>query len=99
MTSLAQLVGVSRRVGANAARTTKVRELAEFLRTLTADDIAIGVHYLSGETTQGRSGIGYALLQRAAAADAAGDSSLTLEEVDRTLSEINALRGSGSTAQ
>jgi DNA ligase-1 len=99
MTSLAQLVGVSQRVGASAARTTKVRELAEFLRTLTEDEIAIGVHYLSGETPQGRSGIGYALLERAAAGNAASDASLTLNEVDRTLSEIIALRGSGSAAQ
>jgi DNA ligase 1 len=99
MTSLAQLVGVSQRVGASSARTAKVRELAEFLRTLPEDEIAIGVHYLSGETPQGRSGIGYALLERAAAADAAGDSSLTLNEVDHTLSEIAALRGSGSATQ
>jgi DNA ligase-1 len=99
MTPLAQLVGVSQRVGANAARTTKIRELAAFLRTLTAAEIAVGVHYLSGETPQGRSGIGYALLQRAAAGEAAGDSSLTLIEVDRALSEIATLRGSGSAAQ
>jgi DNA ligase-1 len=99
MTALARLVGVSQRVGANASRTNKIRELAAFLRALTADEIAIGVHYLSGETPQGRSGIGYALLQRAAAGEVAGDSSLTLMEVDRGLSEIAALRGSGSATQ
>jgi DNA ligase 1 len=98
MTPLAQLVGVSQRVGANAARSTKIRELAEFLRTLAADEIAIGVHYLSGETPQGRSGIGNALLQRAAA-EPAGDPSLTLIEVDRALNEIASLRGSGSAVQ
>jgi DNA ligase-1 len=99
MTPLAQLVGVSQRVGANPARTTKIRQLAAFLRTLTAVEIAIGVHYLSGETPQGRSGIGYALLQRAAAGEAAGDSSLTLPEVDRALGEVVTLRGSGSATQ
>jgi DNA ligase 1 len=99
MTVLAQIVGVSLRVSANAARTTKIRELAELLRTLASDEIAIGVHYLSGETPQGRSGIGYALLRRAAAGEAARDSSLTLVEVDRALSEIATLRGSGSAEQ
>jgi DNA ligase 1 len=99
MISLAQLVDVSQRVGANAARTSKIRALAELLRTLTADEIAIGVHYLSGETPQGRSGIGYALLQRAAAGEASAESSLMLMEVDRALSDLATLRGAGSAAQ
>ena len=99
MTPLAELVGVSQRVGATTARTAKVRELSDFLRTLPAAELGIAVHYLSGETPQGRSGIGYALLQRAAAGEAAGNPSLTLPEVDRVLREIVTLRGSGSAAQ
>ena len=99
MISLAQLVGVSQRVGASSARTAKVRELAEFLRTVPAAEIGIAVHYLSGETPQGRSGIGYALLQRAAARPVDTDASLTLIEVDRSLSELIALRGAGSATQ
>lgn len=99
MTSLAQLVGISQRVGASTARTIKVRELSEFLRTLPAAEIGIAVHYLSGETPQGRSGIGYALLQRAAAAAVVDHSSLTLVETDRSLSEIVALRGAGSATK
>jgi len=99
MTSLAQLVGVSQRVGASSARTVKVRELAEFLRTVPAAEIGIAVHYLSGETPQGRSGIGYALLQRAAAGSLNTDASLTLIEVDHSLSELIALRGAGSATQ
>jgi DNA ligase-1 len=99
MTSLAQLVGVSQRVGASSARTAKVRELAQFLRTLPATETGIAVHYLSGETPQGRSGIGYALLQRASAGEGGTQPSLTLVELDRSLSEIIALRGAGSATQ
>ena len=87
MTALAQLVDVSQRVCANAARTSKVRELAQFLRTLTANEVGIAVHYLSGDTPQGRGGIGFALLQRAAARTGVADPALTLIEVDRLLSE------------
>ena len=63
MTLLTQLAAVSQRIGATAARSGKVRELAEFLRALPAEDMVIAVHYLSGELPQGRIGIGYALLQ------------------------------------
>lgn len=99
MTALAQLVDVSQRVSANAARTSKVRELAQFLRALPANEVGIAVHYLSGDTPQGRGGIGFALLQRAAAGQASQDPTLTLIEVDRLLSEVIALRGAGSAAR
>jgi DNA ligase-1 len=99
MTALAQLVCVSQRVGSSRARTAKVRELADFLRTRPASETAIAVHYLSGETPQGRSGIGYTLLQRAATGLVVADASLTLIEVDRSLSELTALRGAGSATQ
>jgi DNA ligase-1 len=99
MTSLAQLVGVSQRVGASSARTVKVRELAEFLRTVPAAEIGIAVHYLSGATPQGRSGIGYALLQRATSGPVDTDASLTLIEVDHSLTKLIALRGAGSATQ
>ena len=52
MTLLANLVGTSQRVSANSARSTKIRELAAFLRTLAADEIDSAVHYLSGEIPQ-----------------------------------------------
>jgi DNA ligase-1 len=99
VTLLADLVGASQRVGASAARTTKVRELADFLRALPADEIAIAVHYLSGETPQGRTGIGHALLRQAAAGGSAAEPSLSLLEIDRALGEIGALRGAGSAAR
>lgn len=99
MTLLAQLVAVSERVGATPARLTKVRELAQFLRNLPAEEIIIAVHYLSGETPQGRSGIGYALLQQTAATTAASEGSLSIAETDRSLNALAELRGAGSAAR
>ena len=98
MTLLAQLVAVSERVGATPARLTKVRELAQFLRNLPAEEIIIAVHYLSGETPQGRSGIGYALLQQATTTPAASEGSLSIAETDRSLCALAELRGAGSAA-
>ena len=66
MTLFADLVRTSQRVSATAARLSKVRELASFLRALPPDEIETAAHYLSGETPQGRIGIGYSTLQAAA---------------------------------
>lgn len=98
MTLLAGLVAVSHRVGATAARLTKVRELAAFLRTLPPDEIEVAVHYLSGETPQGRIGIGFSMLQTAASKTTPGTATLSIAEVDRSLTAIVGIRGSGSAA-
>ncbi|MGH8249754.1 MAG: ATP-dependent DNA ligase [Steroidobacteraceae bacterium] len=95
MTLLARLVETSERVGASSARLAKVRELAVLLRSLDPAEIQIGVQYLSGEAPQGRFGIGPAVLRQASSAPPASASSLSLTEVDRTITEIAALRGVG----
>jgi len=99
MTLLAALVDTSTKVAATSARLAKVRELAACLRAFAPDELLIGVAYLSGETTQGRFGIGYAALQAASAGAAATEPSLTVTEVDARLTEIAEIRGSGSTAR
>jgi DNA ligase-1 len=96
MTSLAELVAVSARVGATSARLAKVRALAEFLQSLPADEIRVAVLYLSGETPQGRSGIGYTLLQQAAATGAATEGTLSIADTDHALQALTGLRGAGS---
>ena len=98
MTLLADLVATSRRVGSTPARLAKIRELAAFLRTLPAEEIETAAHYLSGEISQGRIGIGYTALQAAAANSAAGSATLSIVDVDRRLAELAAIRGAGSTA-
>lgn len=99
MTLLAVIVDTSTKVAATSARLAKVRELAACLRSFAPDEIVIGVAYLSGETTQGKFGIGYAALQAASAGTAVTEPSLTVKEVDASLTEIAEIRGSGSTAR
>jgi DNA ligase 1 len=98
VSSFANLVHASGRVGATAARLGKVRELASFLRVISADEIEAAVLYLSGEIPQGRIGIGYAMLQAAATQSAADSATLSIAEVDGRLASIAALRGGGSAA-
>src|SRR5882762_6370473 len=99
VTLLADLVRTSDRVSATAARLSKVRELASFLRALPPDEIETAVHYLSGETPQGRIGIGYSTLRAAASKTAANAETLSIAEVDRCLAVIATMRGVGSAAR
>ncbi|HEX8755083.1 MAG TPA: ATP-dependent DNA ligase [Steroidobacteraceae bacterium] len=107
MTLLAELVAASCRVSGTSSRLAKVAEIAGLLRKLSREEIAIGVSYLAGELPQGRIGVGYAALQAAAAAraetaaQAAADSSagharLSIEETNRRVAELAAIRGGGS---
>lgn len=100
MTLLAEIVSTSARVGATPSRLTKARSIAELLGRLAPEEVAIAVSYLSGELPQGRIGIGYAALQTAAsvsqAAEAAG---LTIAQTDCHITELAAIRGSGSAGR
>src|SRR6202166_1238494 len=98
-TLLADLVGTSQRVSATAARLKKVRELAAFLKALAPEEIETAVQYLSGETSQGRIGIGYSTLQASASKTAAGTETLSIAEVDNCLAMVAGIRGAGSAAQ
>ena len=98
MTMLAELVETSRVVAETPSRNAKIAELASFLSRLAPAEIAIGVAYLSGETPQGRSGIGYGLL-RDARVDVVSDApSLRLLDVDAALARIALTAGAGSRA-
>lgn len=99
MTLLNSIVETSRKVAATSARSAKTRELAACVRGMSGDEVEIGVAYLTGETLQGRFGIGYATLRAASEARAAATPTLTLLEVDARLADIAAIRGAGSTAK
>jgi DNA ligase-1 len=96
---LVHLVSVSEQVAATQGRLSKVRALADFLCSLPPEDVENAVLYLSGETRQGRIGIGFASLQAAAAAAAADVETLAIGDVDAALDSIAALRGPGSAAR
>ena len=95
MTQLASLVEVSERVAASSSRLVKVRELAILLQSLEPAEMKVGVQYLSGEMPQGRVGIGQAVLREARAATPASSSTLSITEVDKTITDVAALRGAG----
>jgi len=98
MTRLAELVTASQRVGATASRLKKVAELAALLRRLQPEEIEIAVAYLSGETRQGKLGIGYATLA-AARSGGARSGSLELRAVDDALDALGKTTGKGSAAE
>src|SRR5262249_38956905 len=98
-TLLAMLVDTSKRVGETASRRAKVAPIAEFLRGLAPDEIALGVSHLAGATPQGRTGIGYALIRDARPASNATQVTLTLTEVDAALGSIASASGAGSARE
>lgn len=97
MTLLATLVEVSGRVAAASARSAKVEALAGCLRGLSGEALEIAVSFLSGEIRQGRIGIGFATLEASLQGSAATSPSLHLQDVDRYLEAVAAIRGAGAT--
>src|SRR5438105_5000202 len=96
---LAELLAVSERVAGTRSRLAKIDAIAECLRRLDASEIALGVAYLTGDTRQGRIGIGYAGLKEALAAAPASTPRLTLAQVDKALANISQTKGEGSAAE
>jgi DNA ligase-1 len=97
--TLAFLAGTSRRVASSRSRLAKVRALSECLGAVASGDIELAVTYLTGSLPQGRIGIGYRMLQAAAAVAPAREARLLLRDVDDCLSEFGATTGPGSTAR
>src|SRR2546427_3072448 len=96
---LAELLAASERVSGTRSRLAKIDALAECLRRLDASEIAQGVAYLSGDTRQGRIGIGYATLKDALAAAPASAPRLTLAQIDEALARLAQIEGKGSAGE
>src|ERR1700704_419539 len=96
---LGELLAASERVAATRSRLAKIDTLAQCLRRLDASEIALGVAYLSGDTPQGKVGIGYATLKGALAAPPAGAPQLTLAQIDEALTRLAQAKGEGSAAE
>jgi DNA ligase-1 len=92
---LANVVETSARVAATSKRLAKTELLADLLRQLTPDEIEVVVPFLSGETRQGRSGIGYSAV-RDSDAPPASAASLEVLDVDRALTVLATTKGRGS---
>jgi DNA ligase-1 len=94
--TFARLVDTSRRVAETPGRRAKIALLADLLRTLPAEELQLGVAYLSGTVLQAKLGVGWATIQAALPGAAADAASVTLTEVDETLSRIMQASGPGS---
>ena len=99
MTRLSEVAATSGRVAETPSRNAKIAALAETLRRLEPGEIAIAVAWLSGETRQGKSGIGYALLTDASRSHPAARASLSIDDVDAALEAIAGVSGAGSKAR
>jgi DNA ligase-1 len=98
MTLLADVAAASRDLADTTSRSGKVAILAELLGRLDASEVAVAVGFLAGVPRQGRVGIGYSTIygiERAPAREA----SLTIDDLDRVISEVEGMAGSGSAAQ
>ena len=91
-----EVANASAAVAAVSGRLEKVSRLAELLSRLEDDEIEPAVAFLSGDTRQGRIGIGYAGIAAAADVAPAGTATLTIGDVDRAFGEIAGIAGKGS---
>ena len=96
MTLLADVVRTSAQVGSTPSRLAKRAALAERLRSLEPDEIAIALPYLSGELRQGKLALGYRTLSPR---EAAASPTLTLREVDSVFEQLKMTKGRGSASQ
>lgn len=98
MTLLADVVTASRDLTDTSSRSGKVAILAELLGRLDASEVAVAAGFLAGVPRQGRVGIGYSTvygIERTPAREA----SLTIDELDRAIAEVQGMTGSGSAAK
>jgi DNA ligase-1 len=97
MTLLADVVTASRDLTDTSSRSKKVAILAELLGRLDTNEVALAVGFLAGVPRQGRVGVGYSTIYGIERAPA-GEASLTIEELDRAIAEVQEMTGSGSAA-
>ncbi|HJR44578.1 MAG TPA: ATP-dependent DNA ligase [Actinomycetota bacterium] len=98
MTLFADVVAASGRVGETSSRSGKVSILAELLERLDLSEVPIIVGFLTGVPRQGRIGVGYSTAFGIAEGHASG-ASVTIQEMDRVISQIQETVGPGSVGE
>src|SRR5919112_1577466 len=96
---LQQIVDVSNSVADVRGRLDKTGKLAQLLKQLHPEEIAIAVAYLSGSLPQGRIGIGWSVISQGRALTPALQPSLQLREVHDTFARIANISGPGATRE
>ena len=96
---LSEVVTASSVVASTGSRGKKIELLADVLRRLASNEIAIAIGFFTGWPRQGKLGIGWATLDAARPPNAAEEATLTLAEVDQTFTALKSVKGSNSAAQ
>ncbi len=95
---IAEVVRTSEAVGSTRSRLAKVASLSDLLRRLAPDEVVPAVAFLAGRPRQGKVGIGWATL-RAVDPTTAENPSIEILELDRAVTELQALEGQGAGAR
>ncbi|MBJ7453844.1 MAG: ATP-dependent DNA ligase [Blastococcus sp.] len=95
---LADVVAASARVAATRARTAKATAIAELLRQADVAEVEPVTAWLSGDTGQGRLGVGWRTLAAHVGTPAA-EPALSVAAVVTALGELATTSGAGSTAR
>ncbi|MGY1690774.1 ATP-dependent DNA ligase [Geodermatophilus sp. SYSU D01105] len=95
---LSDVLAASTAVAATRSRTAKAAAIADLLRRAGADEVQPVTAWLSGETLQGRLGVGWRTLSQRAH-DPAPVPTLTVTGVDRALTDLAETTGPGSAAR
>src|SRR5919198_3867995 len=98
MTLLADVVIASSEVAGTSSRLRKVAILADLLSALDPSEVPLAVGFLAGVPRQGRVGVGYSTIYGIERAPA-GEATLTVDELDRAITEVQKATGSGSATK
>ena len=95
----AEVVAASEEVASTRARSHKIATIADLLRRVDIEELPVAVACLTGEPRQGKIGIGWRTVSALEVPPAPDDEpSLTILDVDRTLTELAGIGGPGSQA-
>ena len=92
---LFELASTSELLAKTSKRNAKLKTIAGVIAHAEAPDRGLVALYLSGSVAQDKLGVGYAQLGALREAPAAAEPSIEVRELDRTLSEVAAVRGPG----
>jgi DNA ligase-1 len=93
----ATLVATAESVAGTSKRTAKVVALGDLLRQLDPAEVEAAVGFLVGRPRQGRVGVGWSAVRSLPTAPATA-ATLTIADVDRTISRVEGIAGPGSVA-
>ena len=96
---LQDLAETWRSLAATSSRLHKIDLLADLLSRAEPDEVAIVARFLSGALSQGRIGVGPAMITAARSSSPVHRSALRVREVDETFERIAQIAGKGSQSQ